>query len=89
MKELLSDGRLLGQQLWCSVCLKKIPPTIRPSDCLVLLREGHYTMIPGTAEIDQRLIGVCESCLEGKNDFQKASAQPVDRDHKDLIYKDN
>jgi hypothetical protein len=79
--------RLLGKQVWCVVCIVKVPVIIRKSDYLVPVRKGHYDFVPGTSDIDNRVMGICSECLSSLNDFQRRNTLVVDIDHPNLIHK--
>ena len=83
-----STERLLGRQLWCSVCVDKRPSETKPSTHWVLYREYPYEMLRGGNDIDQRRVGVCKECLQSKNPFQIRYAQKIPRQKKDPVYKD-
>ena len=67
--------KLLGLQLWCSVCKDKRPPRMHPSFYLVFKRLTRYEMIE--AEVDKTLVGVCEECLDDKNEFQISTKKKI------------
>lgn len=75
------------KKLWCFECLDKNPPGIRNSEFLMPLRVGHYDLSQCGSSIDRRVIGICAECLETKNDFQRRSAEPVNVNHKHLVYR--
>ncbi len=54
---------------------------------MISVRECPYDMIPGTVEIDKRLMGACDSCIESKNKFQRDGQLTVDRDNRNLVYR--
>jgi len=54
---------------------------------MISVRECPYDMIPGTVEIDKRLMGACLGCIEGKNSFQRSSQLPVDPGNAHLVYR--
>ena len=79
--------RLLGKQVWCLTCINKNPPKIQPSHYLVPLREKPYDLEPDTVNIDRRVAGVCNHCLENMAEFQKKNTIAVDINHKHLVSK--
>jgi len=80
-------GSLLAYQLWCSVCLDKIQPIIRPSTHLVPHRTAPYDMLPGEASIDNGMVGVCDECLKTRNKFQQSYYQIVELADRLDVYK--
>ena len=80
-------SRILGRQVWCVECTNKRPPVIRRSDCLVPIRTGHYDLCEDDLSVDKRVMGVCEECLGDKNKFQKENTEPVDINHRALVYR--
>ncbi len=81
-------GSLLAYQLWCSVCLDKIHPIIRPSTYLIPHRTQPYAMLPGEACIDHGFVGVCDECLATRNKFQRNNHKVVELSHRLDIYKE-
>jgi hypothetical protein len=65
--------------------MTKKPPTFKSAAFLVFVREGHYCLAKHGSGSDNRLIGICDDCLEGLNDFQKEYKKPVDACHPDYI----
>ena len=78
--------RLLGRQVWCTGCTTKTPPKIRKSDVLVPVRRKPYDLGPDLLNIDMRVVGVCNECLDDKNKFQRSNTEEVSLDHKHLVY---
>lgn len=78
--------RLIGKQVWCVGCIKETPPTIKKADYLIPAREHHYRLLDDDSAIDNRLIGICKVCLVSRNDFQRRNTQPVDVNHKNLVF---
>jgi len=58
--------------------MTKKPPTFKSAAFLVFVREGHYCLAKNGYSSDDRLIGVCDECTEGLNDFQKKYKKRVD-----------
>ena len=85
----MSKGRprLLGKQVWCVGCIKENPPTIQKADFLIPAREHHYGLLADESAIDNRLIGICKACLKSRNEFQRQNTQPVDVNHKNLVFR--
>tara|TARA_R110000744_G_scaffold104925_1_gene200711 strand:- start:986 stop:1255 length:270 start_codon:yes stop_codon:yes gene_type:complete len=79
--------RLLGKQLWCVDCLDKKPLVIKSAELIIPFKKGHYDLAPDGLSIDKRVAGICINCLKNKNEFQKNNTEPVDVNHKHLIYK--
>ena len=75
------------KKVWCSICIEKRPPIIKPAKWLVPFRVGHYTLLPDQSDFDLRLVAVCDECLATKNKFQRDNKIVVDIDNKNLIYK--
>lgn len=87
MKRYNTKSRLLGKQLWCIDCLDKTPPVIKSAELIIPLKKGHYDLAPDGASIDKRVVGICINCLKDRNEFQKNNTEPVDVNHKHLVYK--
>lgn len=87
MKRNNTKPRLLGKQLWCIDCLDKTPPVIKSAELIIPLKKGHYDLAPDGASIDKRVVGICINCLKDRNEFQKNNTEPVDVNHKHLVYK--
>ena len=75
------------QRVWCATCIDKRPPVIRMADYLIPTRKGYYDLTLDGSGVSKGLVGVCKQCLKGKNDFQKNNKQPVDINHKHLVYR--
>ena len=73
--------------VWCTDCLRKKPPVDTSSSKMIPLRSAHYELMPDGFSIDDRMVGICESCLEKRQDFHKKNAKPIDYDDKRLIRK--
>ena len=89
MKKKKLAKRLLGKQVWCSVCIKEIPVHIKPADFLVPIRTDYYGMLEDDSGIDNRLVGICKKHLKDLNGFQKKNTQRVDVKNKNLISSSN
>lgn len=70
--------------IWCAYCMTKKPPTFKSAAFLVFVREGHYCLAKNGYSSDKRLIGVCEECIEGLNDFQKKYKKLINSSDPDL-----
>ena len=57
------------------------------ADYLIPIRVGYYDLTLDGAGVNKGLVGVCEECLVGKNDFQRNNKQPVDINHPHLVYR--
>lgn len=68
-------------------CTKKKPPTILEAAFLVPVRTMYYSLSDNGYEIDQRVMGVCNDCYKGLNEFQKKNKTTVDINHSDLVNK--
>jgi len=77
----------LGRQVWCQTCVNKKPPRITRADFLIPMRKNPYDLDENRLEIDRRVHGVCDKCLSHKGKFQQINTEPVDINHKDLVYK--
>lgn len=82
----MSKSKLI-KRVWCTDCTDKNPPIIRKADCLIPARQKHYDLSDDKASIDMRVTGICNGCLEDKNTFQKSNTEPVNPDHKHIVYK--
>jgi len=71
--------------IWCLKCLKKKPPIFSKSHKLVLARDSYYGLKIDGFTIDDRVMGLCEECLEKASELQKKSAIDVDVNHANLI----
>ena len=60
---------------------------MRPSDFLIPIRARHYDLLPDQSGIDLRVVGVCNSCILEKNNFQQKNTCPVDINNKHLVFK--
>ena len=78
---------LRGKQIWCRSCSNKIPPTMRPADRLIFLRESYYGFMIDGVTIDKRLIGTCFDCLAKESEFRRRYTKAVDINHPHLIKK--
>ncbi len=78
--------RLLGKQVWCVDCCIKRPPIIRKAAFLIPARKKHYDLLPDKSGIDNRVIGICEECLKDRSKFQRDNTEPVDVNHKNMVY---
>ena len=56
--------------------MTKKPPRFESAAFLVFVRRGHYDLAKNGFSSDNRLIGVCDDCEEGLNDFQKEYKSP-------------
>ncbi len=72
------------RRVWCETCLADDPQRFEKSAFLIPVREGYYCLLDDGVTIDNRVVGVCRSCLNDKNTFQKNNTQPVDVDHPNL-----
>lgn len=54
---------------------------------MIPVRECPYDMIPGTVDIDKRLMGACDSCIGDKNKFQRGGKLPIDAENVHLVYR--
>lgn len=95
-KNLLHDTRMSKRKLksepklvQCLSCKKKRPPVITGAAFLIYVRKGFYDHKVGTVEVDKSLMGVCESCIDDKTEFQRDKKRrfPVDPDNKHLVYR--
>jgi hypothetical protein len=86
MKKRVIKPRLLKKKVWCVDCRQKRPPTIKAAVFLIPARSKHYDLLPDKSGVDNRVVGICNKCLEGRNDFQKSNTEPVDVYHEHLIY---
>ena len=77
--------RLIGKQVWCVDCRISKPPTIKKAAFLIPAREKHYDLSPDKSGIDNRVVGICEECLKGRNKFQRSNTEPVNGDHEYLV----
>jgi len=80
-------SRLLGKQVWCQTCVDKKPPLIKSADFLIPVRRKPYDLCRDDLDIDRRVHGICQECLGEKGRFQQMSAEPVDINHRWLVYK--
>ncbi len=74
------------KRVWCLSCINDRPPTIKKADFLVPVRTGHYDLLPDNSEVDMRVTGICKECLKKKNTFQRSNTEPVNVEHKHIIY---
>jgi len=81
------EPRLLGRQVWCLDCINLRPPIIRRAEYLIPARQRPYDLCRAGIGIDLRVYGVCSECLEKKERFQRDNAQPMDINHKHLVYR--
>jgi hypothetical protein len=79
--------RLLGRQVWCQSCINERPPRIKSADFLIPVRQNPYDLCRDGLDIDPRVNGICQECLSEKGRFQQMSAEPVDINHRHLVYK--
>lgn len=68
----------MNDYVWCAYCMTKKPPTWKSAAFLVFVRDGHYCLSKNGFSSDNRLIGVCDECIEDLNDFKKKHKKPVD-----------
>jgi|TARA_R100000951_G_scaffold85972_2_gene73671 hypothetical protein len=87
MKRKEFKPRILGKQLWCSVCIGGKPPSIKKADFLIPKREGHYCLSEDGNSIDNKVVGICKECLKSRNKFQRENTQPVDVDHPHIVLR--
>lgn len=78
--------RLLGKQVWCVDCVQSKPPIIKKAAFLIPIRKEHYGLLLDKSGIDNRVIGICEGCLKGRNKFQRSNTEPVNVNHENLVY---
>ena len=73
----------------CLSCKKSKPSVITTAAFLIYVREGFYDLKFGTVEIDDRLMGVCEVCIDDKTEFQRHIKRrfAVDPENTDLVYR--
>jgi hypothetical protein len=88
MKKRVIKPRLLKKKVLCVDCRKKRPPKLKSAVFLIPFQLSRYELLP-SADRDYRVIGVCEQCLELRNEFQRSNKQDVDAHHQHLIYKNN
>jgi hypothetical protein len=84
MNKRIFKPRLLGRQIWCFDCVDRRPPIIKKADFLILVRTGQYELLP-SADIDNRVVGICKECLKDRNKFQQSNTQAVDINHENLV----
>ena len=60
---------------------------MRMADYLTPTRKGYYDLNVNGSGVSKSLVGVCNQCLKGKNDFQRSNKQPVDINHPHLVYR--
>ena len=75
------------KRVWCSMCVEKRPPVIRPADFMVYVRATPYGLCDGGLNIDKRLTGVCAECADKLTGWQKDSIQEVNINNSDLVYR--
>jgi hypothetical protein len=80
--------RILAKKVLCVDCRKKKPPALKAAVFLIPFQLSRYELLP-SADRDYRVIGVCEECLEFRNEFQRGNKQDVDAYHQHLIYRNN
>ena len=80
------EPRLLVKKVWCVDCRIKRPPIIKQAAFLIPVRKKHYDLLPDKSGIDNRVIGICEECLKGRNKFQRSNTEQVNVEHEHLIY---
>ena len=73
----------------CLSCKKSKPSVITTAAFLIYVRKGFYDLKFGTVEIDDRLMGVCEVCIDDKTEFQRHVKRrfAVDPENTDLVYR--
>lgn len=78
--------RPVGKHVFCMRCMKKKPPEWEKATFLLPLRKGHYDLAPDGFNIDLRVIGVCDECLDNATEFQKKYKSEIDTNNEHIVY---